>query len=1217
MSVFNYKTEPSTYFDISVERPRRGKPKPISISPPQELRPILPGPSHNQKKSKPTLISVTDYLSRLIDDPQVLTTQQERFMYDIASSFTNTLRNKNYRISDKEITLINSDREVESGTSDSDINESEAYPRFEINCADEKDEHSTLVSSSDNDDEFNHETIPLISSDYGYDHLRSGSCTPDHSNTPVDQSLVTTNRLNSLDQAAKLEIDFPMSNQYWATFESGTGQNDQDNDHDDTTSTQTFENTTQTEFISGNATTQTEFSSWNASTQTEFPCSNASTQAEFSFSDASNQANDSLESEKSTKSFSVQANSNNINSQIEVSTMTAQVDNSNSNYNDETLNEICKNFSSMDASPGKDPITSVITLANRKSLLELKNESDTNLNENIYNSIEPVSPKLETKTKMSIENKNAFQVHPWQSRTCKPSTPFTTNADLNLSSNGKAKTVNPTLNSTKPDKNLEEKTSSGIQSSFDWVKRASENLLGRKSIVSEEKLENTQPYQHPNAVGKINGIKVDKTIDAFKSYRSAPDSASSKTDSSNGENGFDDNFIQSKYSQAIGGLTISKNPLKEPKLNLDGSICQESLTEIHDFLTDIKRDRMANAECQALELEDDTIDLSTSIYSLEVPNSSTFDHSLCTLDLNSLEEPTANDNEYSLSKLSAEELKQMESKTNQLNKKKFEQVNREYRTNQTIVASIKLQLESLKNVKRTSQIETVLKELEFELTYQKDLENKLELELQKISSRRSDIYPAFTMPERYGRKGTYDYRRIEGIPMFSPADKHTRLSHTWEMIKINALAPENDWSKECMKSILHNRLKGEAIDYYMEYKDYPLEDLIVILGKRFEQHKKKSDFEDDFEKFARSPKESLLTCITRLEYIIRRMLCDNTPSEKLVMEKQFLRVKLKKLVPKQVWQSIISLENTRLELGESFDLVHEIQVAEKAYLESHGTSDLDLITSLQAMHTGGTKKNPSQRANSPNPLHTKRMADGTAHIGRGAGGGISKNFRSRSRNRSTPYVSPSNSRPNSRSPSGERTQNEKPEQMNMDFQNQTSKNDPKENNQGTQFEGVNHSTPNFHRSGTDFNRSGSGYNTRYQRANRGKRFFANRGQYGRGGHFSQREQSPDYHFQPQSQYSYQPQHFQQSSDPQPRQENQYWRSREYRQNQPRFFNQGFRGRNRNYGNSMQTFKQEFEIPQRFSQTIQFDNICQLASCRKSNGFVHTKSDCPLNRSHFR
>ena len=189
--------------------------------------------------------------------------------------------------------------------------------------------------------------------------------------------------------------------------------------------------------------------------------------------------------------------------------------------------------------------------------------------------------------------------------------------------------------------------------------------------------------------------------------------------------------------------------------------------------------------------------------------------------------------------------------------------------------------------------------------------------------------------------------------------------------------------------------------------------------------------------------------------------------------------------------------------------------------------------------------------------------------------------------------------------------------MNMDFQNQTSKNDPKENNQGTQFEGVNHSTPNFHRSGTDFNRSGSGYNTRYQRANRGKRFFGNRGQYGRGGHFSQREQSPDYHFQPQSQYSYQPQHFQQSSDPQPRQENQYWRSREYRQNQPRFFNQGFRGRNRNYGNSMQTFKQEFEIPQRFSQTIQFDNICQLASCRKSNGFVHTKSDCPLNRSHFR
>jgi hypothetical protein len=307
-------------------------------------------------------------------------------------------------------------------------------------------------------------------------------------------------------------------------------------------------------------------------------------------------------------------------------------------------------------------------------------------------------------------------------------------------------------------------------------------------------------------------------------------------------------------------------------------------------------------------------------------------------------------------------------------------------------------------------------------------------------------------------------------------------------------------------------------------------------------------------------------------------------------------------------------------------------MAEKSYLESHGNSDLDLITSLQAMHTGDSKKGPFQRANSPNPLHTKRMADGTAHVGKGAGGGISKReLRSRSRNRSSPYISPNNSRSNSRSPSDNRSngdnrsKNLTTEPMNTNFQNPDSKSAPKESTQWRQFEGDDQSTPSFHRSGNDFNRSSSSYNTKYHRGGRGKRFFGNRGNYGRRGHFSQREQSPDYlfhegqkHFGQQPQNHYQPPRFQSDNDRHPRQENQYWRSRDNRQNQPRFFNQGFRGRNRNFGNNqMQTFKQEFEVPETFQQTIQFDNICQLSSCRSGNGFVHTKSNCPYNRSGFR
>jgi hypothetical protein len=456
---------------------------------------------------------------------------------------------------------------------------------------------------------------------------------------------------------------------------------------------------------------------------------------------------------------------------------------------------------------------------------------------------------------------------------------------------------------------------------------------------------------------------------------------------------------------------------------------------------------------------------SLTIFSLEAPINSSVDHALCSLDLrgatgakrapkpdmtsihggappllprsilqnpgktavlsvlppitpldlhqvNSLEKPTASHDVYSLCRLSAEELRQMKCQTNELNQKKFSEILREYHNNQTIVLSIRLQLESLKVAHKTPQIEKVLKELELELKYQKDQENELEQELQKISSRRSDIYPAFTMPKRYGRKGTYEYERIEGIPIFNPDDKNTRLSHTWALIKSMALAPENDWSKECIKTVLYNRLKGEAVDYFIEYKDSPLEDLIIILSKRFEVHRKKSDFEDEFERFQKSPKETLLACITRLQYIIRRMLCDNTTEEKRIMEKQFLRVKLKKLVPKTVWHQTLGLENTRLETGDNFDLVHEIQIAEKSYNESLGNDLNSLTTSLQLLQTNSTsKKDPLKYANDS----SSGLAEESISIGKGQKGEVTtsnqgQKFRSRTRKGSTPFPSPRGSR---------------------------------------------------------------------------------------------------------------------------------------------------------------------------------------------------------------
>ena len=1160
--IFGYNNPVESHFDTSTERPRRVAPQIApSFPPPPGTTRQIPIEQLQNEQSMTIIKLVTEHLSFLVNKPKVLTKEQETFMYEIASSFANTLTEKNYVLSDKE---------VEMGTSDSDITDSEDYPMFEINNTDEKNENSTdTFSSESSDDELKNETTPLLPE---YDQLRSGSCTPDHSDNYSEQ----------LDQIAKLNINFPSGNN-WATFESDSTLNDHNNDVDTITAKGTLGNSR--EIPSNMVTTQTELSSDNATTQTE-----------LSFSNAATQTDNSPNYKQPTKSVEVQTYPININSPIEASSPMIHIDNPNLS-SDKVLEKMCEDFSSMNTSPEN----AMLTIANKKSDLELKHKPiDEYIDDEIYTSIKSVSTSPITNL--------AYHV------------PLNIKTNETLSANEMAKAAQPILLSSKPCQNLEEKKNYiKIQPEIECFKRKS-GLLEKTTVANEDKLGNQQTPKHffikaidSNSVGKE---KV--TNDVFKKYRISPGSSSSKTDSSNGETKFEDSFIQSNYSQAIGGLTTNKSPLQKPKLNLDGSVSDDNLKQIQAFIANIRKERETSTEHQTLALMNNQTDnqivnestLESAIFSLETPTVNSSNHSICMLDINSLEEPTNSNNEYSLLRLSADELNQMESKTNQLNIKRFNEVLKEYRNNRTIVASIKLQLESLKSIKKTPQIEIVLKELEEELIYQKKLENQLELELEKISSRRSDIYPAFTMPDRYGRKGTYEYRRIEGIPIFNPNDKNTRLSHTWAQLKILASAPENDWSKECMKSVLYNRLKGEAVDYFYEYRDFPLEELIAILGKRFETHKKKSDFEDEFEKFSRVPKETLLACITRLQYIVRRMLCDNTDAEKQIMEKQFLRVKLKKLVPKPVWQQTLSLENTRLETGDTFDLIHEIQIAEKAYLESHGNSELDLITSLQAMYTTDTKKGPFQKPSTSDPLHTKRMADGTAHVGRGVGGGISKNFRSRSRNRSPPYVSPSNSRSGSRSPSANRSYEKRPDPMDTD-----SKNAPKDNNQGRRFEGDEIPTPNFQRSGTDFNRSRPSYNARYQRGGRANKFPSNRGRYDNDRRYPQKEQSPNYQYQ-QPQNHYQQPRFQYGNDPQPKQENQYWRSRDYRQNQPRFFNQGFRGSNRNYGNNVQTFKQEFEVPETFTQTIQFDNICQLSSCRKSNGRVHTKSNCPLNRSHF-
>ena len=185
---FGYNNPVVTHYDTSTERPPRTLQNRTtsSLPHPPTKYPVM----QQQNGQSKTISLITNHLSFLVNNPRVLTREQETFMFEICSSFANTLTKKDY---------ILSDREEERGTSDSDITESETYPMFETNSTDEKIENS----SESSDDELK---TPLISE---YDQLRSGSCTPDHSDHYLEQ----------LDQTAKLEINFPSSNN-WATFEN-------------------------------------------------------------------------------------------------------------------------------------------------------------------------------------------------------------------------------------------------------------------------------------------------------------------------------------------------------------------------------------------------------------------------------------------------------------------------------------------------------------------------------------------------------------------------------------------------------------------------------------------------------------------------------------------------------------------------------------------------------------------------------------------------------------------------------------------------------------------------------------------------------------------------------------------------------------------------------------------------------------------------------------
>ena len=96
--------------------------------------------------------------------------------------------------------------------------------------------------------------------------------------------------------------------------------------------------------------------------------------------------------------------------------------------------------------------------------------------------------------------------------------------------------------------------------------------------------------------------------------------------------------------------------------------------------------------------------------------------------------------------------------------------------------------------------------------------------------------------------------------------------------------------------VLFTRSKGITLEYFIKYENKSLDEIIMILGKRFENHLKKSYFEKSLKNFKRLQNESLLNCISRLEYLLSSLFCDKSETERKLLMKEFMRTELKKLV---------------------------------------------------------------------------------------------------------------------------------------------------------------------------------------------------------------------------------------------------------------------------------------------------------------------------------
>ena len=261
---------------------------------------------------------------------------------------------------------------------------------------------------------------------------------------------------------------------------------------------------------------------------------------------------------------------------------------------------------------------------------------------------------------------------------------------------------------------------------------------------------------------------------------------------------------------------------------------------------------------------------------------------------------------FHINKITFEERDKMREKTTQLNADSYKEI--EFKYDQVLhqLSAWDLQLETLKSKEYTPRIGEHLKEMAKSITFLKRREEELETQLRKIAERKSDIFHTLRMPKRYGKFSNIKCSQtLRMVPEFDPNKPRDRFSTTWESLLITG-EDENglDLSETGYKLALTLRLKGEASDYVLTYKDKPLPELIGILEARFEKRQYKSDWIQKLKTFTKQEGESMITMIERLKYYVTKANLNKTSAERSFLESNIIIGKLKEVVSREMWMKL-------------------------------------------------------------------------------------------------------------------------------------------------------------------------------------------------------------------------------------------------------------------------------------------------------------------------